>query len=40
LSDTTENPNSVPLPDDTNVLLDVPETKQEFFSETEEVIEE
>ncbi|CAI6350794.1 unnamed protein product [Macrosiphum euphorbiae] len=40
LKETTVSPNSVPLPDDTNVLLDVPETKKELLSETEEEIEE
>jgi len=40
LKETTINPNSVPLPDETNVLLDIPETKKELLSETEEEIEE
>ncbi|XP_025408249.1 SH3 domain-binding glutamic acid-rich protein homolog [Sipha flava] len=40
LKDITESPNSIPLPDDINVLLDIPETKQELLSETEEEIEE
>lgn len=40
MNDATESPNSVPLPDDTNVLLDIPDTKQELLSETEEEIEE
>jgi len=39
LKDAADNPNSVPLPDDTNVL-DVPETKQELLSEIEGEIEE
>lgn len=34
--DIIESPNSVPLPDDTNVLLDIPENKQESLSEIEE----
>lgn len=40
MNSTIENPNSVPLPDDPNVLLDIPESKQELLSETEEEIEE
>ncbi|XP_022176866.1 SH3 domain-binding glutamic acid-rich protein homolog [Myzus persicae] len=40
LKETTLSPNSVPLPDDTDVLLDIPETKKELLSETEEEIEE
>ncbi|XP_025201429.1 SH3 domain-binding glutamic acid-rich protein homolog isoform X2 [Melanaphis sacchari] len=36
----TTGPNSVPLPDETNVLLDIPETKKDLLSETEEEIEE
>lgn len=42
LNSTTENSNSVPLPDDddTTVLLDIPENKKELLSETEEEIEE
>jgi len=40
LKTTAESPKSVPLPDDTNVLLDIPENKQELLSETEEEIEE
>lgn len=38
--DIIESPNSVPLPDDTNVLLDIPENKQESLSEIEQEIEE
>lgn len=40
MKETTVNPNSVPLSDDTDVLLDIPETKKELLSETEEEIEE
>lgn len=40
MNDPIESPNSVPLPDETNVLLDIPETKQELLSESEEEIEE
>ncbi|KAL5244918.1 hypothetical protein ACI65C_012328 [Semiaphis heraclei] len=40
LNETTVSPNSVPLPDESNVLLDIPETKKEPLSETEEEIEE
>lgn len=41
MNSTTENSNSVPLPDDddTTVLLDIPENKKDL-SDTEEEIEE
>ncbi|VVC26850.1 Thioredoxin-like fold,SH3-binding, glutamic acid-rich protein [Cinara cedri] len=40
LNGSTESPNSVPHPEDANVLLDIPETKKELLSENEEEIEE